>query len=86
MHNMDTLYDVDFDFAVTKFGDNGRVHTIREVEAYLKEYRRRVGARDRYYERMYAELLGRTSKIVTSKVSKQSRLYRVAQWVHREIS
>ena len=45
LHKMSSLYDGDFNFAVTKFGDNGRVKTHREIDAYLNEYRGRAGRR-----------------------------------------
>src|SRR5262249_17511247 len=51
LHNMGSLYEGDFNFALTKFGDNCRARTHRKVDAYLREYRRRVGASDWYYAR-----------------------------------
>jgi hypothetical protein len=50
LHKVDSLYGGDFNFAVTKWGDNGRAKSRREVDAYLREYRRRAGV-DWYYAR-----------------------------------
>jgi hypothetical protein len=58
LHQMGSLYEGDFNFAVTKFGDNGQVKTHREVDAYLKEYKCRAGA-DWYYHRLYENLIDR---------------------------
>jgi len=43
LHNMNSLYDPDFNFIVTKFGDNGLAETDDEIKNYLREYRKRAG-------------------------------------------
>ena len=79
LHKMGTLYDCDFNFAVTKFGDNGRVSTYRELDAYLKEYRRRAGPD---YSRFYEEPLARASRTVTAYLPRESPMYRMAQRIY----
>jgi hypothetical protein len=49
LHGMRSLYDEDFNFNVSKYADNGRAQTEKEVRAYLAEYRRRAG-REYLYE------------------------------------
>jgi hypothetical protein len=66
LHEMRSLYDDDFNFAVTKFGDNGRVSTYHELDNYLKEYRRRAGAADWYCQR--------ASQMVR-RICRESRIY-----------
>ncbi|NNE62547.1 MAG: MBL fold metallo-hydrolase [Gammaproteobacteria bacterium] len=43
LHNMESLYDCDFNFHLTKYADNGGAKTEEEVRQYLKEYKRRCG-------------------------------------------
>ena len=74
LHKMRSLYDDDFNFAVTKFGDNGRVSTYRELDNYLKEYRRRAGAADWYCQR--------ASQMVTAHLPRGSPIYRIAQRIY----
>ena len=74
LHKMRSLYDDDFNFAVTKFGDNGRVSTYRELDNYWREYRRRAGAADWYCQR--------ASQMVTAYLPRESPLYRIAQRIY----
>ncbi len=82
LHKMGSLYDGDFNFAVTKFGDNGRVNTHREVDAYLKEYRRRAGA-DWYYHRLYENVLDRVRSTAIAYLPRKSPTWRAAYHVYR---
>jgi hypothetical protein len=81
LHNLGSLYQGDFNFAVTKFGDNGRVHTHREVDAYLKEYRQRAGV-DWYYELLYENLINRVGSLAIAYLPRESSMYRLAQRVY----
>jgi hypothetical protein len=82
LHNIGSLYDGDFNAAVTKFGDNGRVKSHREVDAYLREYRRRAGM-DWYYHRLYESLLHRVGRAAIAYLPADSRMYRLGYDVYR---
>jgi hypothetical protein len=82
LHKFDTLYDGDFNFAVTKFGDNGQAKTHREVDAYLREYRRRAGA-DWYYHRLYENTLDRVRSKAIAYLPRESPTWRVAYQMYR---
>ena len=92
LHNMHSLYerigrarDGSFNFAVTKFADNGGASTYREVDAYLREYKRRAGA-DWYYHRFYEDgLLRYVGEATTKYVSRDSPIYRLARGVYRSL-
>lgn len=43
LHNLHSLYDGDFNFFVTKYGDNGRAESEEQLASYFREYRRRAG-------------------------------------------
>ncbi|ETW99326.1 MAG: hypothetical protein ETSY1_15405, partial [Candidatus Entotheonella factor] len=43
LHNLASLYEGDFNFYVTKYGDNGRAQSTAELERYFRAYRRRMG-------------------------------------------
>jgi hypothetical protein len=82
LHKMGSLYDGDFNFAVTKFGDNGQVKTHREVDAYLKEYKRRAGA-DWYYHRLYENVVDRVRLAAIAYLPRESPTWRMAYQVYR---
>ena len=82
LHKMGSLYEGDFNFAVTKFGDNGRVKTHRELDAYLNEYRQRAGA-DWYYHRLYESLLDRVRSSAIAYLPRELPAWRVAYQVYR---
>jgi len=82
LHKFDSLYDGDFNFAVTKFGDNGRAKTHREVDAYLREYRLRAGA-DWYYHRLYENTLDRVRSKAIAYLPRESSTWRVAYQMYR---
>jgi hypothetical protein len=84
LHKMGSLYDGDFNFAVTKFGDNGRVNTHREVDTYLCEYRRRAGADWYYhYHHLYESLLDRVRSKTIAYLPRESPTWRVAYQLYR---
>jgi hypothetical protein len=70
-HKIRSLYDGDFSFAVAKYGDNGRVNSYQELHDYFKEYRRRAGRTDWYWER--------ASQMVTAYLPRESPMYRIAR-------
>ncbi|HUD89102.1 MAG TPA: hypothetical protein VMR17_21830 [Xanthobacteraceae bacterium] len=82
LHKIGSLYDGDFNFAVTKFGDNGQVKTHREVNAYLREYRHRAGA-DWYYHRLYENLLDRVRSMAIAYLPRESPTWHAAYQVYR---
>jgi hypothetical protein len=82
LHKFDSLYDGEFNFAVTKFGDNGRVKTHREVDAYLREYRSRAGV-DWYYHRLYENTLDRVRSKAIAYLPRESPTWRVAYQMYR---
>jgi hypothetical protein len=83
LHRFDSLYDRgEFNYAVTKFGDNGRAKTHREVDAYLREYRRRAGA-DWYYRRLYENTLDRVRSTAIAYLPRESPTWRGAYQVYR---
>jgi len=45
LHNCESLYEGDgnFNFNVTKYGDNGLAETTEEIKRYLQEYKKRSG-------------------------------------------
>ena len=43
LHNIGSLYDPPINFAITKFGDNGRAMTEQELAKYFKAYYRKCG-------------------------------------------
>jgi hypothetical protein len=82
LHEMGSLYDGDFSFVVAKFGDNGRAKTHREVDAYLREYRRRAGA-DWYYDLLYQGLLDRVRSGAIAYLPRDSAAWRIGLQVYR---
>jgi hypothetical protein len=82
LHEMGSLYEGDFSFVVAKFGDNGRAKTHREVDAYLREYRRRAGA-DWYYDLLYQSLLNRVRSGAIAYLPRDSAAWRIGLHVYR---
>jgi hypothetical protein len=83
LHNINSLYDGDFNFAVTKFGDNGRAKTHKEVNAYLKTYKRRARV-DWYYARPEENVRSRVvAWFDQHSIPHQSPMYRLARSVYR---
>lgn len=74
LHKMRSLYDGDFNFAVTKFGDNGRASTYQQLDNYVKEYRRRAGAADWYCQR--------AARVVSAYLPRESPMYRIARQIY----
>jgi hypothetical protein len=88
LHKLGSLYDYNFNFAVTKYGDNGRVSTHRELNAYLNEYRQRARA-DWYYARLNGEmglkkeLLARASWMMTGYLPREGPVHRTARRIYQ---
>ena len=58
LHNMRSLYEVDFNFYLAKYADNGRAETFDELEQYFKIYRKRIG-----FERIYESVMDNSANI-----------------------
>ena len=43
LYEVDSLYEPNFNYAVAKYGDNGRAESMAEVRRYLRDYRSRAG-------------------------------------------
>ena len=43
LHDMQSLYEGDFNLYLSKYADNGRAETISELEEYFKLYKQRFG-------------------------------------------
>jgi hypothetical protein len=78
LHNVQSLYDPNFTYLVTKFGDNGCAETKSELEAYLAEYKRRAGA-DWVLHHFARD--GQT--LFRRYVSNESKLYNLASDIYR---
>lgn len=72
LHGVTSLYQGrgNFNYNVTKFGDNGVAETEEEVRRYLAEYRRRAGA-----EYLLGILEDRSKDFVVRFAGKNPRLY-----------
>jgi len=58
------------------------VKTHREVDAYLREYRRRAGA-DWYYHRLYENVVDRVRSTTIAYLPRESPTRRAAYHVYR---
>ncbi len=72
LHNMNSLYSYDFNFLVTKYGDNGNAKTEKEVNEYLKEYKRRAG-RQYIYDSFYDFSASIVNRVLADRGSKLRR-------------
>ena len=79
LHNLDSLYDPNFNFVVTKYGDNGGAETREEVESYLKTYRQRAGITNWMLHHMARE--GHT--LFRRYVRRDSKIYSVARDIYQ---
>ena len=73
LHNLNSLYSYDFNFLVTKYGDNGKAQTEIEVKEYLKEYKRRAG-RQYIYDSFYDFSANIVNRVISDRGSKLRRL------------
>jgi hypothetical protein len=78
MHNVSSLYDGGFNFAVTKWGDNGRAFTYDELEEYTAEYRRRAG-RDWIYTRYYRYPINEAAMRMRKYIPAEGPVYNAAR-------
>jgi L-ascorbate metabolism protein UlaG (beta-lactamase superfamily) len=70
---VNSLYDHEFNFLVTKYADNGGAKTEQEVQIYLQEYKKRVGRQfifDTFLDKS-AQILNR---FLTDRNSRSRRL------------
>ena len=72
LFNMNSLYSYDFNFLVTKYGDNGKAKTETQVKKYLKEYRRRAG-RQYIYDSFYDFSASIVNRVLSDRGSKVRR-------------
>ena len=79
LHNLDSLYDPNFNFVVTKYGDNGGAQTREEVDAYMKTYRQRAGITNWMLHHMARE--GHT--LFRRYVRRDSKIYSVARDIYQ---
>ena len=73
LHNMESLYEADFNQYLAKYADNGRAETLSELEEYFKIYKQRSGR-----EYIYDAFLDKSSSIFHRFISidRQSIFYR----------
>ena len=70
---INSLYDYDFNFLVTKYSDNGRANTEEEVTLYLNEYKKRSG-RQFIYDSFFDKSANILNRFLTNKNSRVRRL------------
>jgi len=80
LHNMKTLYDGEFNFAVTKYGDNGRAQSYSEVKEYIRKYRHRAGVD--WYDK---EKLEHAIRVAASYIPSNSALYKLGRLIYRSV-
>ncbi len=73
LHNMSSLYECDFNFLLTKYGDNGLAKTEVEVEEYLQEYKNRSG-RQYIYDSFLDSSANILNRVLTNRGSPLRRL------------
>ena len=73
LNNMNSLYECDFNFLLTKYGDNGLAKTENEVKEYLQEYKRRSG-RQYIYDSFYGSSANILNRVLTNKGSPLRRV------------
>ena len=73
LHNMNSLYECDFNFLLTKYGDNGLAKTESEVKKYLQEYKKRSG-RQYIYDSFLASSANILNRVLTNRSSPLRRL------------
>ena len=79
LHNMSSLYEKDFNFYVTKYGDNGRAQTHEELEIYFAIYNKRIGS-ERLYEMFVAKASNLAKRLLPER--KDSEMYIMAKKVY----
>ena len=73
LHNMNSLYECDFNFLLTKYGDNGLAKTEAEVKKYLQEYKKRSG-RQYIYDSFLASSANILNRVLTDRSSPLRRM------------
>lgn len=82
MHNVSSLYDHGFAYAVAKWGDNGRAFTHAELAEYISEYKKRSG-RDWYFSRYYQYPLREFGMTARRFIPSDGPIYNTAQRIYR---
>jgi len=80
-YGINSLYDYDFNFLVTKYSDNGRANTEEEVTLYLNEYKKRSG-RQFIYDSFFDKSASILNRFLTNK---DSRVRRVIKSIYYKI-
>jgi hypothetical protein len=79
LHNMKSLYEGDFNFFVSKYGDNGRAESLEELEKYFNEYNKRVGV-ERFFDTFTQHGADLTKRLLPEV--RESKLYRFGRSVY----
>lgn len=85
LHNVDSLYDGGFNYAVTKWGDNGRAFSHAELEEYFSEYKRRAG-RDWLYDQYWRNPMSNFSVQARKVIPAEGPVYEAARKVFRMLT
>lgn len=83
-HNMESLYENDFNFYVTKYGDNGGAQSIEQLEKYFKEYHKRIGM-ERFYEMFSSHNIAALAKRFLFQNDINSIFYQLSKKLYRHI-
>ena len=81
LHNMKSLYEGDFNFYLTKYGDNGGALSNEELEKYFKIYRKRIGF-EYFYDRFFSSSIDLAHRLRLAPKNKDSQLFRVLNRVY----
>ncbi len=85
MHNVDSLYDHGFNYAVTKWGDNGRAFSHGELEEYMKVYKQRAG-RDWLFTRFYLNPINELAATSKKYIPAEGPVYNAARKIFRMLN
>ena len=83
LHNMESLYDTEFNQKLTKYSDNGRVFTEEQLKKYYKFYTKKSGR-----EFIYDKFLDKSKNIVKRFFitnDRSSKFYRFAKSMYYKI-
>ena len=80
LHGMQGLYEGDFNLYLSKYADNGRAETAKEIEEYFKLYKQRFGR-----EYIYDTFLDKSAYIFNRYIStdKGSFFHKQASKIYR---
>ena len=83
LHNMESLYDTEFNQKLTKYSDNGRVFTEEQLKKYYKFYTKKSGR-----EFIYDKFLDKSKSIVKRFFitnDRSSKFYKFAKSMYYKI-